>query len=120
MGKQCFEQWIYKQFHKEVVHNHGDIRIFIAEEYRNDCKEKEHTQSFSGVVDQKHNYQSGRPIHIIMYMARTLVVHSSLHWPERGVDDMPLWSFDAKNYVWNYNRFPNRDSGISPMDHLTQ
>ena len=69
---------------------------------------------------QHHNNQAEQSIHIIMYMTRNLVVHSALHWSERGVDDMSLWSFDAKNSVWTYNLFTNRESGISPMDHLMQ
>ncbi|KAL7475278.1 hypothetical protein ACHAW6_001198 [Cyclotella cf. meneghiniana] len=36
-------------------------------------------------------------------MARTFMVHVSLHWSERGVDDLSLWDFDVKHAAWFYN-----------------
>ncbi len=54
-----------------------------------------------------------------MYMARTFMVHFSLHWTERVIDDLSLWSFAVKHSVWLYNRFPNKESGITPVEHLT-
>ena len=55
-----------------------------------------------------------------MYMARTFMINSSLHWTENGVDDITLWSFAVKHSVWVFNRVPNQESGISPMEILTK
>ncbi len=50
-----------------------------------------------------------------MYMARSFMVHASLHWTERGSDDISLWPFAVKHGVWLYNRVPNRLSGLTPL-----
>ena len=55
-----------------------------------------------------------------MYMARAFMIHSSLHWTENGVDDLTLWSFAFKHSGWLFNRLPNQESGIYPMEILTK
>ncbi len=99
MGMACFKQWLYDQRVCEVEHYHGDNGIFPAEEFWRDCKEKQQSQSFSGVGDQHQNVRAERAIQTIMYMAQTCMVHASLHWTERGSDNLSLWSFAAKHLV---------------------
>ena len=53
-------------------------------------------------------------------MYRTFMIHSALHWTENGVDGLTLWSFAVKHSVRVYNRVPNQESGISPMEILTK
>jgi hypothetical protein len=53
-----------------------------------------------------------------MYMAQTFMVHSSLHWTERKLDDISLWPFAMKHAVWLYNIVPNRQSGLTPLELL--
>ena len=79
MGKARFEQWLWDQCVSEVKHYHGDNGIFSAEEYRRDCDEKGQSQSFSGVGAQHQNARAERAIQTLMYMARTFMVHASLH-----------------------------------------
>ncbi len=55
-----------------------------------------------------------------MYMACTFLVHSSLHWTDMGADDISLWPFAVKHAVWLYNRVPNLESGLTPMELLTK
>jgi transposase InsO family protein len=102
MGKARFEQWLWDQCVSEVKHYHGDNGIFSAEEYRHDCDEKGQSQSFSGVGAQHQNARAEQAIQTIMYMARTFMVHASLHWTERGSDDLSLWSFAVKHSVWMF------------------
>ena len=47
------------------------------------------------------------------------MVHSSLHWTDYGADNIALWSFAVKHAVWIHNRLPNRLSGITPLELLT-
>ena len=47
------------------------------------------------------------------------MIHSTLHWTEDGIGDLTRWSFEVKHAVWIYNRIPNRETGISPMEMLT-
>jgi hypothetical protein len=75
MGKEHFEQWLYYIACIEVKHFHGNNGIFSSEEYRLECSEKKQLQSFLGVGAQHQNSKVERAIQIIMYMARTFLVH---------------------------------------------
>ncbi len=99
MGKARFEQWLYDQCVCEVKHYHGDNGIFSVEEFRRDCEEKQQSQSFSDVGTQHQNAHAEHAIQTIMYMMRTFMVHASLHWTERGSDNLSLWSFAVKHLV---------------------
>ena len=48
------------------------------------------------------------------------MVHASLHWTDRGSDDLSLWSFAVKHSVWIYNRVPNAQSGLTPLELVTK
>ena len=52
-------------------------------------------------------------------MARTFMVHYSFHWKNHDKDDISLWSFAVKHYLWLHNRLPNYSSGITPIYILT-
>jgi transposase InsO family protein len=120
MGKARFEQWLWDMAYAEVKHYHGDNGTFSSEEYRAKCLGKGQSQSFSGVGVQHQNARAERAIQMIMYMARTFMVHASLHWTDRGSDDISLWPFAVKHAVWLYNRVPNRKSGLTPLELLTK
>ena len=47
------------------------------------------------------------------------MIHSALHWSENGSDDLALWSFAVDHAAWIYNRIPQRGSGITPLEMLT-
>jgi hypothetical protein len=120
MGKVRFEQWLYDIACVEVKHYHGDNGIFSSESYCEECSEKMQSQSFSGVGAQHQNSKAERAIQTIMYMARTFLVHSSLHWTDIGADDISLWPFAVKHAVWLYNRVPNQESGLTPLELITK
>ena len=65
------------------------------------------------------NEKAEQAIQTIMYMARTFVVHSSLHWTENGADDLSLWIFAVKHAAWLYNRIPNRVSRVTHLECMT-
>ncbi len=113
MGKACFEQWLYDQCVCEVKHYHGDNGLFSAEVFWRDCEDKRQSQSFTGVGAQHQNVHAECAIQTIMYMARTPMVHASLHWTERGSDDLSLWSFAVKYSVWIYNCVLNVQLGLT-------
>ena len=58
------------------------------------------TSEFYGVGVQYYNSKSDRAIKNIINMDRTFIVHVSLHWKDRGVDDLSLWSFSVGHTVW--------------------
>jgi hypothetical protein len=69
---------------------------------------------------QHQNAKAERDIQTIMYMARTFMVHSSLHWTNMGADDISLWPFAVQHAVWLYNRVPNQESGLTPLELITK
>ena len=77
-------------------------------------------QSFSGMGAQHQNSKAEQAIQTIMYMARTFLVHSSLHWIDMGAYDISLWPFAVKHVVWLYNHVPNQLSGLTPLELITK
>jgi hypothetical protein len=120
MGKAHFEQWLWDQCVYEAKNYHGDNGIFFAEKYCCDCTEKGQTQSFSGVGAQHQSAHAEWAIQMIMYMAWTSMVHSSLHWTDCGSDDLSLWSFVVKHLAWLYDRDLNVKSGFTPLELMTR
>ena len=78
------------------------------------------TQSFSGIGAQHQNAWAKPAIQMIMYMAHCVMVHSSLHWTDRGSDDILLWPFAVKHAVWLYNHVPNHFSRLTRLELLTK
>jgi hypothetical protein len=72
------------------------------------------------VVAQHHDSKAKRAIQTVIYMARTFLVHSCLHWTDMGADDISLWPFAVKHVVWLYSRVPNFESGLTPMELITK
>jgi hypothetical protein len=120
MSKVRFEEWLWEMAAVEITHLHSDNGIFTADMFREDCKSKHQSQSFSGVGAKHQNSLAERAIQTVVYMARTFMVHVSLHWTERGVDDLALWGFAVKHAAWIYNRVPSRSSGLTPLELLTK
>ena len=84
---------------------HSDNYIFEYDQFRLDCNKKHQEQYFYGVGAQHHNARVERSIQNIIYMARTFMIHSSLHWKYHGEDGISLWYFAVQNAVWLHNPF---------------
>ena len=102
LSKSQLGEWLWELACFEINHLRSDSGVFIAEEFRQDCSENNQTQSFSGVGAQHQNARAERSIQTIMYMARTFMLHVSLHWTDCGVDDLSLWPFPVKHAIWLY------------------
>lgn len=120
LAKESFEQWLRETAGVEIKHLHSDNGVFNANEFVADCKDKDQSQSFSGVGAQHQNAKAERAIQTVMWMARSFMLHVSMHWSERGVDDIALWGFAVKHATWLYNRIPNRYTGVTPLELLTK
>jgi Reverse transcriptase (RNA-dependent DNA polymerase)/GAG-pre-integrase domain len=73
---------------------------------------------FAGAGAHHHNGTAERAIQTIMSMARTMMLHASIHWPE--MSDPSLWPMAVAHAVFLYNHVPNLDSGVSPCDLFTK
>jgi len=118
-AKERFEEWLYEQSCAEVKRYHSDNGVFVAAEFRADCASKHQQQTFSGVGAKHQNGRAERSIQTIMSMARTFMIHVSLHWSEQGADAVALWPFAVRHAVWLYNRVPNSVTGLSPLELLS-
>eukprot|EP00804_Cyclotella_cryptica_P017353 CCRYP_020903-RA/>CCRYP_020903-RA protein AED:0.09 eAED:0.09 QI:0/-1/0/1/-1/1/1/0/153 len=120
MSKVGSEEWLWEMAAGEITRLHSDNGVFTAEMFCEDCKSKHQSQSFSGVGAKHQNSLAERATQTIMYMARTFMVHVSLHWSGRGVDDLALWGFAVKHAAWVYNLVPSRLLGLTPLELLTK
>lgn len=118
-GKEKFEEYLLNTANVRVDHYHSDNGIFQSAAWRDHCRMKSQTQSFSGVNAQHQNAKAERAIGIVMNMARTFMVNVSLNWAGNGVNNVNLWPLAVKHAVWLYNRIPNRTTGLTPLERLT-
>ena len=73
---------------------------------------------FAGVGAHHHNGHAERAIRTIMSIARTMMLHSAIHWPEMA--DPALWPMAVAHAVFLYNHVPDPNTGLSPVDVFTK
>ena len=121
LGKASFEEWIWNLGGVLAKHYHSDNGIFISQGFRDDCRARQQTQTFSGVGAKHQNARAERTIQTISYWARRMMVHASVHWPCDGADDIRLWAFAVLHAAWLYNRLPNKNlAWRSPLEVFTK
>jgi transposase InsO family protein len=121
MGKTAFEDWIWDLAGVLAKQYHSDNGIFASQHYRDDCIDKRQKQTFSGVGAKHQNARAERTIQTISYWARHMMVHTALHWPADGADNIRLWAFAVTHAAWLYNRLPNKSLGMkSPLEVFTK
>jgi len=73
---------------------------------------------FAGVGAHHHNGTAERAIQTIMSIARTMMLHAAIHWPDTA--DPTLWPMAVQHAVFLYNHIPNPATGIAPIDIFTR
>ena len=73
---------------------------------------------FAGVGAHHQNAQAERAIRTIMLIARTMMIHAGIHWPE--VSDPTLWPMAVNQACFCFNRLPSPVTGLSPSDLFTK
>ena len=91
----------------DVYHMHSENGIFASDQFCLEYENKHQDRSLSGVGSHHKNARAERAIQTITYMARTFMVHSSLHLTDNGADDISLWYFDVNNALWLHNCLQN-------------
>jgi hypothetical protein len=74
--------------------------------------------SFAGVGAHHHNGVAERSIQTVMSIARTMLMHAAIHWPD--VADAQLWPMSVAQAVFLYNHMPDPANGLSPEDIFTR
>jgi hypothetical protein len=74
-------------------------------------------KELSGVGGQHQNRRAERTICTVFSLARALLIHSALYWPE--AHDLELWPFAVDYAVWILNNLPSHD-GLSPLEKFSR
>ena len=91
---------------------------FTSHEFTAKMEEFNQVSKFAGAGAHHHNGVAERNIRTIISIARTMMIHSAMHWPE--VSDVELWPMAVKHAVHVFNRMPSIDTGICPLDKFTR
>jgi len=73
---------------------------------------------FAGAGAHHHNGNTERAIQTIMSIARTMMLHSAIHWP--NVADPMLWPMAVQHAVFLHNHVADDLTGLSPSDVVTR
>ena len=91
---------------------------FTSHEFSSRMKEFNQVSKFAGPGAHHHNGVAERNIRTIISIARTMMIHSAMHWPE--VSDVELWPMAVKHAVHVFNRVPSPDTGVCSLDKFTR
>ena len=87
---------------------------FTSQEFQHHLSEYRQIINFAGTGAHTHNSIAERSIRTIMSIARTMMLHAAIHWPEMA--DATLWPLAVDYAVHIFNRVPNPETGLSPLD----
>jgi len=87
---------------------------FNSAEFKAELKTYRQINKFAGVGAHHGNGVAERAIQTIMCMARTMMLHSAIRWPDAA--DATHWPMAVDYAVYIYNHLPRKDLGLSPMD----
>ena len=112
---------------KLMCHDNGVVLVqyqldngsaFTSSGFTAKLKEFAQIIRFAGTGAHHHNGTAQRAIQTVMSMARTMMLHSAIHWPEMA--DQALWPMAVAHAVYIYNHVPLTESGVSPADLFTK
>ena len=116
LGKRAFEREAHAAGFK-VKKYHGDNGIFTSDAWRDDCLVKEQELDLSGVGAHHQNGKAERAIRTITSLARAMMIHSALHWPE--AHNLSHWPMAMDHAVYLWNNLPASD-GLSAEEKFTR
>ena len=87
---------------------------FTSVDFTNHLSTFDQITRYAGVGAHHHNGHVERSIQTIMSIARAMLIHSSMHWPD--VADVTLWPMAVAHAVFLWNHIPDPSTGVSPMD----
>ena len=97
-----------------VKRYHSDNGVFSSREFRDHCEALKQKLRFSGVGAKFQNGVAERSIQTVCNMARSNIVHATLHNPQYKF--ISLWALAMDYAVWCYNQLPPGGHGLSPEE----
>ena len=95
-----------------------NAKCFTAKSFSEHLNHYHQINSFAGAGAHHHNGHAERSIRTIMSIARTMMLHAAIHWPELA--DPTLWPMAVTHAVFLWNHVPMLSTGLSPSDIFTK
>ena len=109
------------QVGRTIRRYHSDNGILTSDAFERslqaDHLEVKPLHTVSGVGAHHQNGGAERAIQTVTSMARTMMIHCHLHWPDGFSPN--LWPMALDYAVWIDNHVPREDSTLSPMELFT-
>jgi Reverse transcriptase (RNA-dependent DNA polymerase) len=117
-AKQRYEQVcnVNGVFPRSYVSDGGTA--YTSEEFNNHLSEFRQNHALAAPGAHHHNGVAERSIRTITTLARTMMLHAGIHWPE--MMDIQLWPMAVSHAVHLYNLLPNPKTGLSARDLFTR
>ena len=93
---------------------HTDNGIFNSSEFIEELLKKQQKIRFSGARASHQNGAAERAIKTVVTMARTMLMHAALIFPEYTLST-DIWPMTIYYAVWVYNWIPDMRSGLSAI-----
>jgi transposase InsO family protein len=87
---------------------------FSSHDFARQLSKFEQVSKFAGAGAHHQNGMAERSIRTVISIARTMMMHAAIHWPE--ISDPSLWPMAVQHAVYVFNRMPHFDSGLCPFD----
>ena len=100
----------------EYISDNGSA--FTSKSYAAHLSNFSQIQQFAGVGTHHHNGVTENAIQTIMSIARNMILHSAIHWPE--VSNPSLWHMAVQYAYFLYIKVPNPPTGLCPDDLFTK
>jgi hypothetical protein len=116
LSKHLFEDFC-DSFGVKIHEYVTDNNPFHGSDWTSDCKNQRQTHKFSGVGAHHQNYAE-RNIQSIFNMARAMLIHFAMHWPQASSTDLWPYAVDQAVYIWNH--LPDSDTKLCPLELFTK
>ena len=107
--RMCLDAGVIPQ---EYLLDNGSA--FTSKEYMAHLRQFSQISRFTGVGAHHHNGVAERAIQTIMSIARTMMLHAAIHWPDMA--DPSLWPMAVQHAVFLHNHVPSPSTGLCPHD----
>jgi hypothetical protein len=109
LSKHLFEDYC-DSFGVPILKYVTDIKPFHGSDWADDCKNQRQSHKFSSVGAHHQNYAESN-IQSIFNMARGMLIHFAMHWPQASSTDLWPFAVDQAIYIWNH--LPDSDTKLT-------
>ena len=117
LHKHKYEQWMRDHGHVVTEYVSDGGSCFTSADYLADLRKFRQHSIFAAPGAHHTNGPAERAIGVITAMARTMMLHAGIRWPEMA--DPDLWALAINHAVYLYNRLPKKHSGMAPIEILS-